>query len=161
MFIWRTDTMREALEANAPDLAQLCDSIAGAALAPADLDEVMRQAYPTLRSISIDYAVMEHLDNIIMARGAFGWDDVGSWPSLAGHFTADQDGNVIIGSCEQREAQNNIVVSENRLTALIGVSGLIVVQSENATLICPKERAEEVKKLLQRIAQRPDGAKYV
>jgi mannose-1-phosphate guanylyltransferase len=86
---------------------------------------------------------------------------VGSWPSLAGHFNADLDGNVIIGSCEQREAQNNIVVSENRLTALIGVRGLIVVQSENATLICPKERAEEVKKLLQRIAQRPDGAKYV
>lgn len=161
MFIWRTDTMRAALEANAPDLAQLCDSIAEAALSPADLDEVMRRAYPSLRSISIDYAVMEHLDNIIMARGAFGWDDVGSWPSVAGHFTADQDGNVIIGACEQREAQNNIVVSENRLTALIGVSGLIVVHSENATLICPKERAEEVKKLLQRIAQRPDGAKYV
>ncbi len=160
MFIWRTDTMRAALEANAPDLAQLCDSIAGAALSPADLDDVMRQAYPTLRSISIDYAVMEHLDNIIMARGAFGWDDVGSWPSVAGHFTADLDGNVIIGSCEQREAQNNIVVSENRLTALIGVRGLIVVHSENATLICPKERAEEVKKLLQRIAQRPDGTKY-
>jgi mannose-1-phosphate guanylyltransferase len=161
MFIWSTDTMREALIANAPDLANLCDSITAAALSPDDLDAVMQQAYPTLRSISIDYAVMEHLDNIIMARGAFEWDDVGSWPSLAGHFTPDQDGNVIIGSCEQREAQNNIVVSENRLTALIGVSGLIVVHSENATLICPKERAEEVKKLLQRIAQRPDGTKYV
>lgn len=161
MFIWRTDTMRDALANYAPDLADLCERVAQVARSPEDLDAVMRQTYPMLRSISIDYAVMEHLDNIIMARGAFGWDDVGSWPSLAGHFTPDQDGNVIVGSCEQREAQNNIVVSENRLTALIGVRGLIVVHSENATLICPKERAEEVKKLLQRIAQRPDGAKYV
>lgn len=161
MFIWRTDTMRDALATYAPDLADLCERIAQVALSPENLDQVMRQTYPHLRSISIDYAVMEHLDNIIMARGAFGWDDVGSWPSLAGHFTADQDGNVIVGSCEQREAHNNIVVSENRLTALIGVQGLIVVHSENATLICTKERAEEVKKLLQRVAQRPDGAKYV
>ena len=59
------------------------------------------------------------------------------------------------------ESQNNIVVSENRLTALIGVSGLVVVHSENATLICPKDRSEEVKKLLRRIAARPDGEKYV
>lgn len=161
MFIWRTDTMREAFAAYAPDLAQLCDNIAEVATSPDELDAVMRQAYPALRAISIDYAIMEHLDNIIMARGAFGWDDVGSWPSLSGHFTPDLDGNVIIGACEQREAQNNIVVSENRLTALIGVRGLIVVHSENATLICSKERAEEVKKLLPRIAQRPDSAKYV
>lgn len=160
MFIWRTVTMRQALAAHAPDLAALCDQVAEADT-PDELDGALRRSYPSLRSISVDYAVMEHADNIVMARGAFGWDDVGSWPSLAGHFSADLDGNVVIGSCEQMEAQNNIVVSENRLTALIGVRGLVVVHSDNATLICPKERAEEVKKLLRRIAERPDGEKYV
>jgi mannose-1-phosphate guanylyltransferase len=160
MFVWKIGTMRKALTAHAPDLAQLSDSVAEAA-SPEALNGVLRQVYPSLRSISIDYAVMEHAQNIVMARGVFGWDDVGSWPSVAGHFSADLDGNVVIGSCEQLEAQNNIVVSENRLTALIGVSGLVVVHSENATLICPKERAEEVKKLLRRIAARPDGEKYV
>ena len=160
MFIWKTGTMRKALAAHAPDLAELCDCVIGADSSDA-LDAVLRQIYPSLRSISVDYAVMEHADNIVMARGAFGWDDVGSWPSVAGHFSADLDGNVVIGSCEQMEAQNNIVVSENRLTALIGVRGLVVVHSDNATLICPKERAEEVKKLLRRIAERPDGEKYV
>jgi mannose-1-phosphate guanylyltransferase len=160
MFIWKTATMRQALGDYAPDLAQLCDSVAEAG-APDELDALLRRAYPSLRAISIDYAVMEHAKNIVMARGAFGWDDVGSWPSVAGHFSADLDGNVVIGSCEQMEAQNNIVVSENRLTAMIGVRGLVVVQSENATLICPKERSEEVKKLLRRIAERPDGEKYV
>lgn len=160
MFIWQTATMRKALGEYAPELAQLSDCVAETGSSD-ELDALMRRVYPSLRAISIDYAVMEHAKNIVMARGSFGWDDVGSWPSLAGHFSADLDGNVVIGSCEQMEAQNNIVVSENRLTALIGVRGLVVVQSENATLICPKERAEEVKKLLRRIAERPDGEKYV
>ena len=161
MFIWKTGTMRAALGEFAPELARLCDDVAAAAASPEALDALLQRVYPSLRSISIDYAVMEHARNIVMARGAFGWDDVGSWPSVAGHFSADLAGNVVIGTCEPMEAGNNIVVSENRLTALIGVSGLVVVQSENATLICPKERAEDVKKLLRRIAERPDGAKYV
>jgi len=160
MFIWKTGTMCKALDEYAPELAQLCDAV-GETDSPEGLDALLRKAYPSLRAISIDYAVMEHAKNIVMARGAFGWDDVGSWPSLAGHFSADPEGNVVIGSCEPMESLNNIVVSENRLTALIGVCGLVVVQSENATLICPKERAEEVKKLLRRIAERPDGEKYV
>jgi len=160
MFIWQTATMRKALAAHAPDLAQLCDAVVEAD-SPEALDTLLRQIYPSLRAISVDYAVMEHAENLVMARGVFGWDDVGSWPSVAGHFSADLDGNVIIGSCEQMEAQNNIVVSENRLTALIGVRGLVVVHSDNATLICPKERAEDVKKLLRRVAARADGDKYM
>ena len=160
MFIWKTVTMRKALAAHAPDLARLSDVVAETD-SPEALHAALSQTYPTLRSISVDYAVMEHADNIVMARGAFGWDDVGSWPSVAGHFSADLDGNVVIGSCEQMESQNNIVVSENRLTALIGVRGLVVVHSDNATLICPRERCEDVKKLLRRIAARPDGEKYV
>ena len=160
MFIWKTGTMQAALAAHAPDLAKVSDDVAKAASSEA-LDAVLQRTYPSLRAISIDYAVMEHAQNIVMARGAFGWDDVGSWPSLAGHFSADSDGNVVVGSCEQIESNSNIVVSENRLTALIGVSGLVVVQSENATLICPKDRAEEVKKLLRRISERPEGDKYI
>jgi len=160
MFIWKTGTMRQALAKHAPELSQLCDAVA-AAETPQTLDAVLRRIYPGLRAISVDYAVMEHADNIVMARGAFGWDDVGSWPSLVGHFSADSAGNVVVGVCEELESKNNIVVSENRLTALIGVSGLVVVQSDNATLICPKERAEEVKKLLKRISARPEGDKYV
>ncbi len=160
MFIWRSSVMCQALEAHSPELAEMCCEVAACG-SPLELEGLMQRVYPGLRAISIDYAVMEHISNIIVARGAFGWDDVGSWPSVAGHFSADSDGNVMIGCCEQLEAQNNIVVSEDRLTALIGVRGLVVVHSENATLICPRDRAEDVKKLLRRVAERPDGAQYV
>ena len=159
MFVWRGEVMRTALGEYAPDLGQLSDEVASSTAET--LAATLARMYPLLRAISIDYAVMEHATNIVMARGAFGWDDVGSWPSIAGHFSADAAGNVVVGACEPLESQNNIVISENRLTALIGVSGLVVVQSENATLVCPKERSEDVKKLLRRIAARPDGAKFV
>lgn len=160
MFIWSTAVMSKALEQFAPDLFELSEMVAGAG-SPASLQGVLQSVYPTLRAISIDYAVMEHVDNIVMARGSFGWDDVGSWPAVAGHFAPDMNGNVVIGSCEQMNSKNNIVISEERLTALIGVRGLVVVHSENATLICPRDRAEQVKKLIRRIEARPDGEKYV
>ena len=160
MFIWSTSVMTKALEQYAPDLHELAETVAECRSYEA-LQASLSSIYPSLRAISIDYAVMEHVDNIIMARGSFGWDDVGSWPAVAGHFAADMNGNVVIGSCEQMDSKNNIVVSENRLTALIGVRGLVVVHSENATLICPRDRAEHVKKLIRRIKARPDGEKYL
>ena len=160
MFIWSTEVMSKALKQYAPDLFELSEGVS-AAQSSDSLQAVLQSTYPSLRSISIDYAVMEHVTNLIMARGVFGWDDVGSWPAVAGHFSADMDGNVVIGSCEQIESKNNIVVSEERLTALIGVTGLVVVHSENATLICPRDRAEQVKKMIKRISARPDGEKYI
>lgn len=160
MFIWSIKVMSDALKNFAPDLSKLCEAVA-ACESCEEQDEVLADFYPTLRAISIDYAVMEQVDNIVMARGAFGWDDVGSWPAVAGHFAEDMNGNVVIGSCEQMDCNNNIVISEDRLTALIGVNGLVVVHSDNATLICPRDRAEQVKKLIRRIAARPDGEKYI
>lgn len=160
MFIFHCAVMQRALEAYAPDLAEVSDAVAAAACCD-EIAGVMHRFYPSLRAISVDYAVMERAENIVMAWGVFGWDDVGSWPAVAGHFSEDTAGNVVVGCCEAIECTDNIVISESRLTAMIGVSDLVVVQSENATLICPRERSEEVKKLVQRIAQRPDGEKYV
>ncbi|MFO7937072.1 MAG: sugar phosphate nucleotidyltransferase [Kiritimatiellia bacterium] len=160
MFIWSTSVMSRALKQYAPDLHELSEMVESYSSSE-ELQSSLSAVYSSLRSISIDYAVMEHVENIVMARGSFGWDDVGSWPSVAGHFSADMNGNVVIGSSEQIESENNIVVSENRLTALIGVRGLVVVHSENATLVCARDRAEKVKKLIRRIEARPDGEKYV
>jgi mannose-1-phosphate guanylyltransferase len=162
MFIWHVAVMATALARHAPPLRDLHDAILAAPAGSPEADEaVLKTYYPSLPRISVDYAIMEHADNIAMARGAFGWDDVGTWPALAGHFGPDTDRNVVIGACEALDACGNVVVSEDRLTALIGVRDLVVVQAGNATLICPRDRAEDVKKLVQRIARRPDGARYL
>ena len=160
MFIWKSAVMLAAFRAYAPDLAALCDRIVQAG-SPEAIRACLAEVYPGLRAISIDYAVMEHVGNILTARGVFGWDDVGSWPALADHFPTDASGNVVVGACERLDAGNNIVVSEGHLTALVGVNGLIVVHTDRATLICPRERAQDVKKLLRGIAERPEGKEYL
>ncbi len=160
MFIWHVRTMRAAIDAFAPELLELV-GIPASVRSCGELQERLQAVYAGLRKISIDYAIMERVDNIVMANGVFGWDDVGTWPAVAGHFAADARKNVVIGSYESIDASGNVVVSEDRLTAIIGVNDLVVVQSENATLICPRERAQEVKLLVQRLARRPDADKYL
>ncbi len=161
MFIWHVRTMREAIATHAPDLLPLVDAPA-ASPTPAALDASLAKLYPGLRKISVDYAVMEKCDNIIMAGGAFGWDDVGSWPSIEKHFTPDANGNIVIGKAETRDSSRNIIVGDgDRIVALLGCDDLIVVQTAKATLVCPKAKAQELKELVRQIGRRPDGADYV
>lgn len=159
MFIWNVDAFSEALTKHYPELLSLYQAVQ--ASSPKEVPGVLKSLYPEMNKISIDYALMEKADNIVMARGDFGWDDVGSWPAMSSHFQHDAAGNIEIGACEMIDASDNIVVSEPRLTALIGVTGLVVVHSENATLICPRERAQEVKAIVARIGRRPDADKYL
>jgi mannose-1-phosphate guanylyltransferase len=77
---------------------------------------------------------------------------VGSWQALTNHFPSDAAGNVRIGASEALEARDNIVFSRERLTALIGVENLVVVQAQNATLVCAKDRVQDVKKLVKLLA---------
>jgi mannose-1-phosphate guanylyltransferase len=98
---------------------------------------------------------MESADNIVMACGTFAWDDVGSWPALESHFPQDAGGNTKIGRVETLGAEGNIVFSKDRLTALIGVKDLIVVQADGVTLVCPKDRAQDIKQMV--VALREKG----
>ena len=163
MFIWRVRTMRAAISAHAPDLLPLVD-VPAKASSPSALDAALAELYPTLRKISVDYAVMEKCSNIVMATGAFGWDDVGSWPSIEKHFDRDADGNVAIGRVESLDSARNIVVShggDGRLVALLGCEDMVVVQTEKATLICPKAQSQRIKELVRQLGGRADGADYV
>lgn len=151
MFIWKADTLLAALkqfEKPVYDMAEIMlpvvdsDGFAGC----------LTEAYNRLGRISIDYAVMEKAGNIVTAAGDFEWYDVGSWPALEDHFEKDADGNVIVGDGAMLDSRGNVVISENRLTALIGVEDLVVVHAEHATLICPKSRAQDVKQMVQQLA---------
>jgi mannose-1-phosphate guanylyltransferase len=87
----------------------------------------------------------------------FDWDDVGEWPAVARHYESDDAGNVIKGDAVVVLGANNIVMgAPGHLTALIGLDDVIVVQTKDATLVCPKEKAQEIKGLVQRISEHPD-----
>ena len=162
MFIWTVRTFRDALRRFQPALSEGFAALAPA-LAEDRLDAALETLYASLGRISVDYAVMEHADNIVMARGAFGWDDVGAWTALPNHFPADPDGNVRIGDTEVLDASGNILLSreEGHLVAVLGARDLVVVHTKDATLVCPKSEAARLKTLVQQIGRRPDGERYL
>jgi mannose-1-phosphate guanylyltransferase len=147
MFIWSVAALENAFAQHCPAMKALMDSLTAYAR-EGKITEGMNAAYPGLGKISIDYALMEKAENIIMACGTFKWDDVGSWPALESHFEPDENGNTCIGQVESLNASGNIVLSKDRLTAVIGVKDLVVVQAEGVTLICPKARAQDIKQMV-------------
>ncbi len=144
MFIWRASVMATAFRNHAPQWLPLVEA-----------PETMETLYPTLPKLSIDYAIMEKSDNLLVARGDFGWDDVGSLTALAEHFPKDVDGNVTIAPTVTLDATNCIVAAEgtNRTTALIDTQELMVVHTATATLICPKASAQKIKQLVARLPE--------
>lgn len=152
MFIWSVASFQRALKRFAPELLQMAGR-----MAPLDRTDqfAARLAieYRKLEKVSIDYAIMEKSDNIVMARGTFRWSDVGSWPALDEHFAHDDDDNVLVGQCEALDSMGNIVVSKERLTALIGVQDLVVVQAVGATLVCTREAAQGVKTMVEHLRE--------
>ena len=151
MFIWRAEVMADAFASAAPDFSPLIASVASARSVTA----VLRRAYPTLRAISVDFAVMEKAKSILVAESRFKWDDVGSWQAISNHFPADSNGNVCLGKTALMDAHDSIVVSSsgNHVTAVLGLSDIVVVQTPGATLVCPRSRAQDVKKLVQGIGK--------
>ncbi len=139
MFVWRAEVMAEAFRRHAPQWVPLVEH-----------PERMEALYPTLPKLSVDYAIMEKSDNLVAARGDFGWDDVGTLPALARQFPADAAGNVAIAPTFALDAHGCIVAAESpaRATALLGVEDVIVVHTDKATLVCAKQAADRLKALV-------------
>ncbi|NQY73557.1 MAG: hypothetical protein HRT90_02220 [Candidatus Margulisbacteria bacterium] len=156
MFIWSVSTLNKAFDLHCPEMNRLMDELTDYAVR-GEITSGMEKTYPALGKISIDYALMEKADNIVMACGTFMWDDVGSWPALEGHFPQDESGNTLIGECEQIDSKNNIIYSKGHVTAVIGADNLIIVQAEGVTLVCPKDRAQDIKQMV--VALREKGTR--
>lgn len=151
MFVWSVATMSAAVEEFAPALKPLLSAPADAGSAEA-LVARLDAIYPELPKISVDYAIMERHRNVIMARGAFSWDDVGSWNAAAKFFNKDENGNATVGKVKMLDSKGNIVVGDSgKLVALLGVEDIVVVQHGDATLVCSKSRAPDLKKLVAQL----------
>lgn len=145
MLIWRAAVMEKAFFDCAADFAMLIPAICQAKR----IGPVLKRLYPDLRAISVDFAVMEKLRNILVANGTFKWDDVGSWLSLPNHFARDDAGNTILGRVASLDVAQSIVVSTNaRPIAVIGLDNVVVVHTEAGTLVCAKDRVQDIKKLI-------------
>ena len=145
MFIWRAEVLEAAFASAAPDIAPLISKVARSR----GVNALLEREYGAIRAISFDYAVMEHIGSILVGKCSFKWDDVGSWLSVAGHFPKDERGNVIIGSGVLYDVADSIAVGcDGRVTALLGVKDVVVVDTGRATLVCAKDRVQDIRKLL-------------
>jgi len=153
IFVWTLSAITSALQEHLPGVAEkLCPL---RELSLRRRAAFLRQAYPRLPSVSIDYGIMEKHREVLVTAAGFQWDDVGSWAALDKYLAADRSGNRGRGEVEVIEGKRCLGVSEGPLIGMIGVSDLVVVATGDAVLVCPRDRAQDVKKLVERLRDNP------
>lgn len=150
MFVWKLSTILKNLEEFLPDtyagLCRIKDSIG-----TAEEEQTLEAEFQGFHSESVDYGIMEKAKNIYILSGSFGWDDVGSWLAVERIKTTNEFGNVINGNVVTVDTKNTIIQGGEKLIATVGLENLIVVDTADALLICEKEHAGDIKKVLENL----------
>lgn len=156
MFIWSFVTITQGLEKHQPEMATACRRWFEAA-AQGKLDKVLVRDYPDLKRISIDYALMEHAQNVVVADGDFPWDDLGSWQALHRHLDHDPEGNAAVGEFIHVDGARNLIFDARTRhrtpIAVVGLRDAILVQTDDAVLLAHKSQAQKVKELVRKLAE--------
>ncbi|OHB65981.1 MAG: hypothetical protein A2Y76_13000 [Planctomycetes bacterium RBG_13_60_9] len=155
MFVWRAGAILANLRSFLPEATEPLRRIAAAWDTPAQ-DRTIQEWFPRLPKISIDYAVMEKADKVHAIRLDCKWLDMGSFAALADVIKSDENNNVVVaGASELLDSRNNIIVTEEKghLIAAIGLEGIVIAHTPDATLVCHASQTERLKTLLERIEQ--------
>lgn len=150
MFVWKASTILKNFKEYLPEIYEGLQKI-GESINTEEYEEVLRKEFPNLPSESIDYGIMEKAKNIYVIPGNFGWDDVGSWLSLERINKTNQDGNVISGNVISIKTKNSIIQGNEKLIATIGLEDIVIVDTEDVTLICHKNNSQEVKEIINNL----------
>ncbi len=147
MFIWRTDAVLDEIKLYMPDLADGLKKIKESINTP-DYDKILNNVYGRLKNISIDYGIMEKSNKVFLTKGEFVWSDVGSWEEVYQLSEKKPDGNVLNGNIYTDMTVDSYVFSPEKFTAVIGVENLIIINTDDALLVCRRDQAQEVKKVI-------------
>jgi mannose-1-phosphate guanylyltransferase len=147
MFIWKAKVILQEIAKHLPALSEQLQKLEPY-IGKEEYPAVLERVYGVLRGISIDYGVMEKSGNVFVAKGDFGWSDVGSWDEVLRLTPSDADGNAFRGTVISKDTKNTYVDGGNRAVALIGVDDLIVVSTDDAVLICRKGQSQNVKEIV-------------
>ncbi len=152
LFLWQADVFAHKLKKHASSLFPFWERML-AALGDNEESRVV-SVFKEIPSISIDYALMEKAEGTLMGRGDFGWSDVGAWSSLLDIWPQDSQGNAIKGETAALDARHCLVYNPHKLTALIGVQDLIVVDTDDVLLIAHKDQDQKVKDVIELLKQK-------
>ena len=150
IFVWKASTILKNFKEYLPEIYEGLQKI-GESINTGKYEEVLKKEFPNLPSESIDYGIMEKAKNIYVIPGNFGWDDVGSWLSLERINKTNQDGNVITGNVISIKTKNTIIQGSDKLIATIGLEDIVIVDTDDVTLICHKDNTQEVKEIINNL----------
>jgi mannose-1-phosphate guanylyltransferase len=153
MFVWRADRFLEEVERRLPDVHAALTKVE-AEPGDGDFDDVISAYYESCPSVSVDYGIMERATGVLVVPSSFGWDDVGAWSAMQRIWPADEAGNVTRGDALVLDSSDCVVDAEEGIVAVVGLSGLVVVRTADATLVCPKDRARDVREIVRILKER-------
>ncbi|QDU79004.1 Mannose-1-phosphate guanylyltransferase [Polystyrenella longa] len=161
IFLWRADQVLAAIKKHQPDLYTHLERLQPA-VGTDDWQSALEHEFPRMPSISIDYAVLEKADNVLVIEAPFEWDDLGSWKALRRLLPADQEGNIVHGN-HTGSAKDSVIYSTNpnQLIATIGLEGCLVVQTDEVILIARNDDEQALKELLEQIKEEKNLERYL
>ncbi|UJF17838.1 mannose-1-phosphate guanylyltransferase/mannose-6-phosphate isomerase [Vibrio sp. SS-MA-C1-2] len=151
IFLFKASTYLDELNRYQPEIFNACHEALESGVVDPDFVRINEHSFTGCPDISIDYAVLEKSDKVLMTPMDVGWSDIGSWQSLWQESTRDENQNVLNGNVAMIDSQNNYIHSTGRLIATLGINDLVIVDSDDAILIADKHRSQDVKLLVEKI----------
>ncbi|MFC1562697.1 mannose-1-phosphate guanylyltransferase [candidate division KSB1 bacterium] len=147
IFVWKISTILSEIEKSIPELYDGLMEIEKN-INKKNIHSLIRKVYSRIKSISIDYGIMEKAKEVYVIKADFGWSDVGSWSEIYRLGKKDENQNVLMGNVVIRESQGNLVYSKKKLLTGIGINDMIIIDTNDVFLICPKDKSQNVKELV-------------
>jgi mannose-1-phosphate guanylyltransferase len=153
MFVWSIPTVLRLFEQHLPDTYARLMRISAAIGTPNE-EEIIDSEYKQMQRISVDFGIMEKLDDLLVIPGDFEWNDIGSWATVSAITSKDLDGNAVNASHVGLDTHGCLIIgAEGKMVATIGVDDLIIVDTDDALLICRSDRAQDVKKIVDKLKE--------
>jgi len=164
MFFWRVSTFLDALKEFLPSTYKVLESLSGQ-IGSRSYEARLKRVYPKLENISVDYAILERatasgmnpstgLNPVFVIPAEVGWSDIGSWAAVYELLATRPGENILVGAGQTLDAEGNFLWSQNKFIAAVGVRDLVVVETPDALLICPRDRAQDVGKIVKSLEYR-------
>jgi mannose-1-phosphate guanylyltransferase len=147
MFIWRTDVILDEIKNLMPDLYEGLVTIEKSLSSP-NFKEELKSVYAQLKKISIDYGIMEKSSKVFLTKGSFNWSDVGSWEEVYQLSEKNEKGNAAVGKVYTNMVSDSYIYSPDKVTAVIGLDNVIVINHNDTVLICRRDKAQDVKEIV-------------
>lgn len=157
IFIWRAGRILEEIARFLPELSEALTAFFSAP-GNDDFEDALRRFYGTAAPVSIDYGVMEKAEDVLVVQASFGWDDIGAWPALERVWERDHGGNAVSGDALVLDCRGCIVHADGGPVAVLGMEDVVVARTPEGTVVCPKDRARDVRRIVAELRRRSGEA---